>query len=157
MVAVVTNIDVDHMETYEGDFSRLKRTFIDFLHNLPFYGLAVLCQDDPVVAEIIDDIGRPTLTYGLSEGADYRAVNVRKNKTQTHFEVLCAGRTEPLAIELNIPGVHNVLNATAVIAVAIEERKSTRLNSSHVAISYAVFCLKKKTHIHTAGRIPQTT
>ena len=121
MVAVVTNIDVDHMETYEGDFSRLKRTFIDFLHNLPFYGLAVLCQDDPVVAEIIDDIGRPTLTYGLSEGADYRAVNVRKNKTQTHFEVLCAGRTEPLAIELNIPGVHNVLNATAVIAVAIEE------------------------------------
>lgn len=121
MVAVVTNIDVDHMETYEGDFSRLKRTFIDFLHNLPFYGLAVLCQDDPVVAEIVDEIGRPTLTYGLSEGCDYRAINVRKNKTQTHFEVLRPGRDEPLAIELNIPGVHNVLNATAVIAVATEE------------------------------------
>ena len=121
MVAVVTNIDIDHMETYEGDFSRLKRTFIDFLHNLPFYGLAVVCQDDPVVAEIIDDIGRPTLTYGLSEGCDYRAINVRKNKTQTHFEVRCPGRTESLAIELNIPGVHNVLNATAVIAVAMEE------------------------------------
>src|SRR5690625_7211214 len=110
MVAVVTNIDVDHMETYEGDFSRLKRTFIDFLHNLPFYGLAVLCQDDPVVAEIIDDIGRPTLTYGLSEGADYRAVNVRKKKTQTHVEALCAGRNEPQALRQTHPHVHEGLD-----------------------------------------------
>ncbi|MDQ2075088.1 UDP-N-acetylmuramate--L-alanine ligase [Marinimicrobium sp. ABcell2] len=121
MVAVVTNIDADHMETYEGDFSRLKRTFIEFLHNLPFYGLAVLCKDDPVVMEIIEDLGRPTVTYGLSEGCDYRAVNVRKNKTQTQFEVLRPGNAKPLAIELNIPGMHNVLNATAVIAVAMEE------------------------------------
>src|SRR5690625_6818022 len=117
------------METYEGDFSRLKRTFIDFLHNLPFYGLAVLCHDDPVVAEIIDDIGRPTLTYGLSEGADYRGGNVRKNKTQTHFEGLSAGRPAHLAIELDIPGVQKVLDATEVVAVGkdegvVDERKS---------------------------------
>lgn len=120
MVAVVTNIDADHMDTYEGDFSRLKRTFVEFLHNLPFYGLAVVCGDDPVVMEIIPDIARPVLTYGFEEHCDYRAVNVRKDKTQTLFEVL-RPEGEPLAIELNIPGMHNVLNATAVIAVALDE------------------------------------
>lgn len=120
MVAVVTNIDADHMDTYEGDFSRLKRTFIEFLHNLPFYGLAVVCGDDPVVMEIIPDIARPVLTYGFEEHCDYRAVNVRKDKTQTQFEVL-RPEGDPLAIELNIPGMHNVLNATAVVAVALDE------------------------------------
>src|SRR5690606_2896819 len=104
LVAVVTNIDADHMDTYEGDFSRLKRTFVEFLHNLPFYGLAVLCGDDPVIMEIINDVARPTLTYGFSEHCDFRAISIRKDKTQTLFDVLRPGSDEPLAIELNIPG-----------------------------------------------------
>ncbi|MCR3977923.1 Mur ligase family protein, partial [Aeromonas veronii] len=77
LMAAVTNIDADHLETYGGDFNTLKDTFIEFLHRLPFYGLAVLCIDDPVIAELITEIGRPTLTYGLGEEADVRAVNIR--------------------------------------------------------------------------------
>jgi UDP-N-acetylmuramate--alanine ligase len=121
MVAIVTNIDADHMETYGGDFSKLKKTFIEFLHNLPFYGLAVLCGDDPVVSDIIPDIARPILTYGFGAHCDYRAMNIRQDKMHTEFDVLRPGFDEPLAIRINIPGVHNVLNATAVIAVATDE------------------------------------
>ncbi len=84
MVAIVTNIDADHMETYGGDFSKLKKTFIEFLHNLPFYGLAVLCGDDPVIRDIMPDIARPILTYGLDEGNDFRAINVKQS--QMHSE-----------------------------------------------------------------------
>ncbi|MGS0941817.1 UDP-N-acetylmuramate--L-alanine ligase [Pseudomonas luteola] len=120
MVAVVTNIDADHMDTYEGDFSRLKKTFIDFLHNLPFYGLAVLCVDDPVVREIIPQVARPTVTYGTSEDADVRAVDIRQKGMRTYFTVLRNGR-EPLAVSVNMPGVHNVLNALATIAIATDE------------------------------------
>ena len=120
MVAVVTNIDADHMGTYEGDFNRLKKTFVDFLHNLPFYGLAVLCVDDPVVREILPQVGRPTMTYGFSEDADVRAVDVRQEGMLTYFTVLRQGR-EPLAVSVNMPGVHNVLNALATIAVAGDE------------------------------------
>src|SRR5690554_2062284 len=75
MVAIVTNIDADHMDTYEGDFSRLKRTFVEFLHNLPFYGLAVVCGDDPVIAEILPDVSRPVVTYGFEPHCDLRAIN----------------------------------------------------------------------------------
>ncbi len=121
MVAVVTNIDADHMDTYGGDFNQLKRTFIEFIHNLPFYGLAVLCGDDPVVRDIIPSLSRPILTYGFEDHCDYRAVNVSKDKMQTRFEVLRPDSDQPLAIELNIPGLHNVLNATAVVAVATDE------------------------------------
>jgi UDP-N-acetylmuramate--alanine ligase len=121
MVAVVTNIDADHMDTYGGDFNKLKQTFIEFLHNLPFYGLAVLCGDDPVVQEILPYVARPTLTYGFDEHNDYRAVDVvQQGKTQ-RFRVLRPHHPEPLSIFLNLPGRHNVLNATAAIAVATDE------------------------------------
>lgn len=121
MVAIVTNIDADHMETYGGDFSRLKKTFVEFLHNLPFYGLAVLCGDDPVIRDIIPGVARPILTYGFDSGNDYRAINIRQSKMQSEFDVLRPGHEKPLHIRINIPGVHNILNATAVIAVATDE------------------------------------
>jgi UDP-N-acetylmuramate--alanine ligase len=121
MVAIVTNIDADHMETYGGDFSKLKKTFIEFLHNLPFYGLAVLCGDDPVICDIIPDIARPILTYGLSDKSDFHAVNVKQSQMKSEFDVIRPGDNKPLHIRLNIPGIHNVLNALAVIAVATDE------------------------------------
>ena len=93
MVAIVTNIDADHMETYGGDFSKLKKTFVEFLHNLPFYGLAVLCGEDPVIREIIPDVARPILTYGFGEHCDFRAVNVRQNQMYSEFEVLRPGHS----------------------------------------------------------------
>ncbi|WP_017937221.1 UDP-N-acetylmuramate--L-alanine ligase [Zestomonas thermotolerans] len=119
MVAVVTNIDMDHMGTYQGDFGKLKKTFVEFLHNLPFYGLAVLCVDDPVVREILPQVARPTVTYGLAEDADVRAINVRQDGMQTHFTVLRNGLA-PLDVSVNMPGLHNVLNALATIAVATD-------------------------------------
>jgi UDP-N-acetylmuramate--alanine ligase len=121
MVTVVTNIDADHMETYGGDFSKLKKTFLDFIHNLPFYGLAVLCRDDSVVRDIIPSVSRPILTYGFDEESDFRAINIRQDKLQSEFDVVRPGNDKPLSIRLNIPGIHNVLNATAVIAVATDE------------------------------------
>nr|WP_314483125.1 UDP-N-acetylmuramate--L-alanine ligase [uncultured Pseudomonas sp.] len=120
MVAVVTNIDADHMATYEGDFNKLKKTFVEFLHNLPFYGLAVMCLDDPVVREILPQVKRPTVTYGFSEEADIRAINVRQQGMQTHFTVLRRD-CEPLEVSVNMPGDHNVLNALATIAIATDE------------------------------------
>lgn len=126
MTAVITNIDMDHMDTYEGDFSRLKKTFIEFVHNLPFYGLVVVCGDDPVVQELLPDVARQVITYGFDESNDYWARNVVQNQQQTCFEVtgeLLKQKTgeEYVAIELNMPGKHNVLNAMAAIAVAIDE------------------------------------
>lgn len=120
MVAVVTNIDADHMSTYGGDFNKLKQTFVDFLHNLPFYGLAILCVDDPAVREIVPRVKRPMLTYGFSEDADLRAIDVRQEGMTTCFTVLRKGR-EPMPVCLNLPGKHNVLNALAVIAVSTDE------------------------------------
>ncbi len=121
MVSVVTNIDADHMDTYGGDFSVLRKTFVDFLHNLPFYGLAVMCIDDPVVREVIPEVSRPMLTYGLSDDADYRAINMRQQGMKTHFQVLRPEGYPTLDITLNMPGQHNVENALAVIAVATDE------------------------------------
>lgn len=121
MVAVVTNIDADHMGSYDGDFNKLKNYFIEFLHNLPFYGLAVLCVDDPVVEEILPRISRPVITYGFSENADYRIVNLSQERQFTRFEVLRPDGLSPLQINLNIPGRHNALNATAAIVVATDE------------------------------------
>ncbi|WP_135185855.1 UDP-N-acetylmuramate--L-alanine ligase [Pseudomonas syringae] len=120
LVAVVTNIDADHMATYEGDFNKLKKTFVEFLHNLPFYGLAVMCIDDPVVREILPLVKRPTLTYGFSESADIRAINVRQDGMLTFFTVLRRDR-EPLDVSVNMPGNHNVLNSLATIAIATDE------------------------------------
>lgn len=121
MVAIVTNIDADHMETYGGDFGKLKKTFIDFLHNLPFYGLAVMCVDDPVVCEVMPEISRSIVTYGFSEDADYRATDLRQEGMYTHFRVTRPGDHEDLEVTLTMPGRHNVQNALAAIAVATEE------------------------------------
>ncbi len=121
MVAVVTNIEADHMETYGGDLSLLKHTFLEFLHNLPFYGLAVLCLDDPIIAELLPDITRPILTYGLSDKADYRISDVVRSGLSTRFVVHRPGDCPPLPVSLNMPGNHNVLNATAAVAVACDE------------------------------------
>jgi UDP-N-acetylmuramate--alanine ligase len=119
-MAVVTNIDADHLSTYEGDFERLRQTFIDYLHHLPFYGLAVLCLDDPQVANILAEVTRPVITYGIDSDADIRASEVRQQQLQTHFQVQRPGQAGRLSITLNLPGRHNVLNALAAIAVATE-------------------------------------
>ena len=120
MIAIVTNIDNDHLGTHEGDFERLKQSFIDFLQNLPFYGLAVMCADDSVVASMLTRIARPVVTYGIEQAADIRAENIVRSGLQTRFDVHRAGKNAPLAITLNLPGTHNVLNALAAIAVATE-------------------------------------
>jgi UDP-N-acetylmuramate--alanine ligase len=117
VMSVVTNIDADHMETYGGDFARLKAAFLEFLHHLPFYGRAIICGDDPSLAELLPDIAKPLVTYGLNEDAELRAVDVRADGTRTHF-VVVEGGCEPLPVTLNLPGVHNVRNALAAIAVA---------------------------------------
>lgn len=121
MVAVVTNIEADHMSTYGGDFDRLKQTFINFLHNLPFYGLAVLCIDDPAVREIMPQVSRPKLTYGFAEDADFRIQNLKQGGGKTHFDVYRAETGESLSLTLAMPGRHNALNATAALAVAVDE------------------------------------
>ncbi|HEX7114978.1 MAG TPA: UDP-N-acetylmuramate--L-alanine ligase, partial [Steroidobacter sp.] len=120
MIAIVTNVDNDHLATHEGDFERLKQSFIDFLHNLPFYGLAVVCVDDPVAASLVPRIARPVVTYGIKGEADVRARNVARDGLQTRFEVHRPGHEKSLEIRLNLPGTHNVLNSLAAIAVATE-------------------------------------
>ena len=117
-MAVVTNIDADHMATYGGDFERLKQAFVDFLHHLPFYGLAVLCVDDPVVREILPAVHKPALTYGIEQAADVRATDIRQDGLKMHFNVSLQGEQAVLAVTLNQPGRHNVLNALAAIAIA---------------------------------------
>jgi len=119
-MAVVTNIDADHLSTYEGDFERLRQTFIEFLHHLPFYGLAVMCLDDPQVRSVLGDVTRPVKTYGIESDADVRASNIKQTGLQTHFNVRRSGVEQELSITLNMPGRHNVLNALAAIAVADE-------------------------------------
>ncbi|HTV77937.1 MAG TPA: UDP-N-acetylmuramate--L-alanine ligase [Steroidobacteraceae bacterium] len=126
LIAIVTNIDNDHLGTHEGDFERLKSSFVEFLHNLPFYGLAIVCLDDATLAGVLPRIGRPVMTYGLSVAADVRAVNLRRNGLQTQFDVVRSGTAArtgaagALAVTLNLPGTHNVSNALAAIAVATE-------------------------------------
>jgi UDP-N-acetylmuramate--alanine ligase len=120
MLAIVTNIDADHMSTYDGDIEKLRSGFVEFLHNLPFYGLAVMCSDDPGVNEVLGDVGRSVVTYGINEDADVRAENIEFTQHHTHFDVVRSGDREPLRIELHLPGLHNVRNALATIAVADE-------------------------------------
>ncbi|MBK6629864.1 MAG: UDP-N-acetylmuramate--L-alanine ligase [Betaproteobacteria bacterium] len=120
VVAVVTNIDADHMETYGHDFGRLKQAFVDFLQHLPFYGAAVLCEDDANVREIMPTVAKQIIRYGLAESAHVRAVDIRHEGAQMRFAVLRPGAAPRLDIVLNLPGVHNVLNALAAIAVADE-------------------------------------
>jgi UDP-N-acetylmuramate--alanine ligase len=120
MIAIVTNVDADHLGTHGGDFGKLKLSFVDFLHNLPFYGLAVICNDDANARALIPDIARPYVTYGFDAGADVRAVDVERHAGQSKFTVLRPGGAPPLPVTLNLPGRHNVLNALAVITVATE-------------------------------------
>ena len=120
VMAVVTNVDADHMATYGGDFSRLKEAFLTFLRRLPFYGLAVLCADDPVVRSLVPRVSKPVVTYGFREGADYRAAGARQEGARTRFQILRHGDKPPLAAVLNLPGRHNVQNALAAFAVASE-------------------------------------
>ncbi|MDF1630553.1 MAG: UDP-N-acetylmuramate--L-alanine ligase [Alcanivoracaceae bacterium] len=120
MVAVVTNIDADHMHAYGGDFAKLENTFIEFLQNLPFYGLAVMCVDDPVVRKLLPRVNRQLISYGFSEDADVRAQAISQKGMVTSFEVIREGKPK-LQIALPMPGRHNVLNALAAIAVATDE------------------------------------
>lgn len=120
MIAIVTNVDKDHLSTHEGDYERLKQSFIDFLHNLPFYGLAVVCADDPDAAALIPKISRPVVTYGIDQPADVRAENIVRDGVKTRFTVTRAGKAAALEVTLNRPGRHNVLNSLAAIAVATE-------------------------------------
>jgi UDP-N-acetylmuramate--alanine ligase len=127
MIAVVTNIDQDHMATYQNSYQRLKDTFIEFLHHLPFYGLAVLCLDDEGVREILPLVSKPVITYGVHEDADVRAVNVKQDGMQTEFDVIRRGYPE-LKVTLNMPGWHNMLNTLAAICVG------TKLDVDDVAM-----------------------
>jgi len=121
VISVVTNIDADHMDTYGHDFGRLKQAFVDFLQRLPFYGVAVLCDDDPQVREIIPQVSKQVVRYGFGEGVNFRAENVRAEGSRMLFDaVRINGTTTRLPISLNLPGRHNVLNALAAIAVATE-------------------------------------
>lgn len=120
MVSVVTNIEPDHMDTYGGDFEKMKATYVKFLHNLPFYGLAVMCADDEVLMGLVPKVGRQVLTYGFSEKADYRIEDYHQTGFQGHYTVVCPNG-ERIDVLLNVPGKHNALNATAALAVAKEE------------------------------------
>jgi len=122
VMAVVTNIDADHMETYGHDFGRLQQAFVDFLHRMPFYGTAILCTDDPAVRAIMDQVTCPITSYGFDEGAQVRAVNARAVDGQMHFTVQRRNGVilPDLDVVLNLPGRHNVLNALSAIAVAVE-------------------------------------
>ncbi len=120
LMAIVTNIDADHLQTYGGSFERLQDTFVEFLHHLPFYGHAILCLDDPNVGSIIDRVTKPVITYGTSEQADIRACNIQIEKGRSRFDVILEDGQVIKQLELALPGIHNVLNALAAIAVAVE-------------------------------------
>jgi UDP-N-acetylmuramate--alanine ligase len=120
MIAIVTNVDADHLPTYNGDFSRLKQAFVEFLHHLPFYGLSIVCVDDDEARSLLPDITRPVIRYGIEFDADVCASNIRYCGTQTVFDLMLPDTKAPVEIVLNMPGRHNVLNALAAICVAHE-------------------------------------
>jgi UDP-N-acetylmuramate--alanine ligase len=121
VMAIVTNIDNDHLATHGGDFERLKNSFVEFLHNLPFYGLAVLCTDDAEVRSILDRVSRPLIRYGIDPGADLRATQIQRRGLKTAYVAEREGR-RPLPVTVNLPGLHNVRNSLAAIAIAQELR-----------------------------------
>ncbi|MEE8338727.1 MAG: UDP-N-acetylmuramate--L-alanine ligase [Xanthomonadales bacterium] len=120
VVALVTNIDRDHLEAYDNSFDNLKKAFLDFLHHLPFYGVAVICLDDENAANMIPAVSRAVVTYGLSEEADIRGSDLRQDGRQMHFNVHLPNESRALPVSLNLPGVHNVRNALGAIAIAWE-------------------------------------
>lgn len=119
ILSIVTNIDADHLVTYNHDFKQLKNAFVEFLHHIPFYGLAILCNDDENVRSILSEIHKPIVTYGIHSEADVKAINVQHKNTQTHFSVQAKGH-EIFDVSLNLPGEHNILNALAAISLALE-------------------------------------
>jgi len=120
VMSLVTNIDRDHLDAYQGSFDRLQEAFLDFLHHLPFFGVAVMCIDDPHVAELVPSVGRTVVTYGLAASADVRAENIEQHGRCMRFDLRLPGCAETLAIELGQPGRHNVLNALGAAAVSWE-------------------------------------
>nr|VFK62581.1 MAG: UDP-N-acetylmuramate--L-alanine ligase [Candidatus Kentron sp. UNK]VFK70531.1 MAG: UDP-N-acetylmuramate--L-alanine ligase [Candidatus Kentron sp. UNK] len=118
ILSIITNINADHLVNYDGDFERLRRTFLEFIHRLPFYGLAVLCLDDPGIAGLIPRISRPVLTYGIESNANLRAHDIRQEELVTYFTVSRRNRPDWVEVRLPMPGRHNVLNALAAIGVA---------------------------------------
>ena len=155
MIAIVTNVDKDHLGTHDGDFERLKQSFVDFLHNLPFYGLAVICADDPVAKKLVPEVSRPVVTYGIEQDADVRAVNIVRNGLQTRFDLARRGMSKTFTVELNLPGTHNVLNALAAIVVALElevrrMRSAPRLQGSAAS---TVACSRTVTSTPRSGGV----
>jgi len=118
MMAVVTNIDADHLETYGGDFEKYKQSFVEFLHHLPFYGQAIICLDDIENNHILDQVSRPIVTYGIESDADVKAENINCNGMQCHYDLKLPNESDVISITLNLPGRHNVLNSLAAITVA---------------------------------------
>lgn len=118
VMQVITNIEPDHLSTYEGDFGKLKQSFVDFVHHLPFYGLVVVCADDPVVRELLPALSRPVITYGIEQAADIRATDIRYEGPKTYFTLQV--QQDQYDMCLNLPGQHNVLNALAAISIAYE-------------------------------------
>ena len=124
LVAVITNIDFDHMETYEHDIEKLKSTYVSFLHNLPFHGLAVVCADDINIESILQRISRPCITYGFSEKADVQIMEFKSSKNKSEFKINDKSQNKSLSIKLNMPGKHNALNVAAAATVALDEGTS---------------------------------
>ena len=120
MLAVVTNVDADHLGTYGGDFDRLRNAFVEFLHHLPFYGMAIVCVDDENARKLLPQITRPVIRYGIEQDADICASNIKTSGLQSTFDVMFPDGDKPLTVTLNLPGRHNILNALAAIAVAYE-------------------------------------
>ncbi|MDT8451493.1 MAG: UDP-N-acetylmuramate--L-alanine ligase [Gammaproteobacteria bacterium] len=154
MIAVVTNIDADHLPTYHNDFERLREAFVEFLHHLPFYGLAVVCVEDDEVRSLLPKITRPLLRYGIEQEADVRASNIRPSGMQTFFDVSLPGRSETLAVTLNMPGKHNVLNALAAIAIAHELGVKDEAIQSALALFEGV---GRRMHLYGEIKIPAGT
>jgi len=154
MMSVVTNIDADHLPTYGGDFSRLKQAFVEFLHHLPFYGLAVVCVDDEEVRSILPEISRPLIRYGIDFEADVCASNIRYQGAQTVFDVMLPEADTAFEITLNMPGRHNVLNALAAICVAYE----LGVSSLHMQTALARFeGIGRRMHMYGEAKISQGT
>ena len=135
MITVLTNVDRDHLVNYDGSFSKLREAFLGFIHNLPFYGLLIACVDDPIVASMIPQITRPIITYGFSENADVRAERWRQVETTSFFDVVVQATGDRFPVQISMPGRHNVLNALAAAAVAIDQE----LEQSAIQLGLAEF------------------
>jgi len=152
MMSVVTNIDADHLPTYGGDFARLKQTFVEFLHHLPFYGLAVVCVDDAEIRSLLPEITRPIIRYGIECDADVCASNIRYQGSRTTFDVTLPEAESTIEITLNMPGRHNVLNALAAICVGYE----LGVSSEHMQSALIKFeGIGRRMHMYGEAKIAQ--